>query len=339
MTHKALITINDIARELNLSKSTVSRALRDSYDVNPETRRRVLKLAKKLDFEPNVIAKSLREQKTFNIGVVIPSFLIPFYSTAIGGIQEVVSASGFNVMTCQSNESYETEVLNVNSLLKSRVDGLLISPSKHTFEFDHIRKFIQKGLPVVMFNRIATDLDLPSVTVNDYKGAYKATEYLIKRGCRNIAHISGPKNLLLSEQRKSGYLDCLKNHNMAVNEEWIFESDFSMESGVLAAEELLKLTKLPDAVFCICDSAAIGAMMTLKKKGIRIPADISIMGFTNDSFAAVVDPSLTTISQPIADIGKKAAELLLLQLNRKFTKWDNRHIVLDTSLVVRESTC
>ncbi len=338
MDNKNPITIIDIARELNLSKSTVSRALRDSYDVNPETRQRVLRLARKLDFEPNVIAKSLREQKTFNIGVVIPSFLIPFYSTAIGGIQEVVSTSGFNVMTCQSNESYETEVFNVNSLLKSRVDGLLISPSKHTRQYDHIRKFVQKGLPVVMFNRITEDLDLPSVTVNDYRGAYNATEYLIKRGCRNIAHISGPKTLLLCNQRKSGYIDCLKSHNLAVNEKWIFESDFSMESGVAAAVELLKLSTLPDAVFCICDSVAIGAMMTFKKRGIRIPSDISIMGFTNDSFASVVDPSLTTISQPISEIGRKAAELLLLQLQRKFNKWDNRHIVLETSLVVREST-
>ena len=338
MDNKNRLTINDIARELNLSKSTVSRALRDSYDVNPETKRRVLELVKKLNFEPNVIAKSLREHKSFNVGVIIPSFQIPFYATAIGGIQEVLSSAGFNVMTCQTNESFDTEVISVNSLLKSRVDGMLISLSKHTNQYDHIKKFIQKGLPVVMFNRMTTDLDLPSVTVDDYKGAYDATEYLIQRGCRNIAHISGPKTLLLCKQRKTGYLDCLKNHNLAVKEEWIFESDFSIESGIKAAEELLKLPTLPDSVFCICDSVAIGAMKTLKKRGIKIPSDISVMGFTNDSFASVVDPSLTTISQPISEIGKKAAELLLLQLNRKFTKWDNRHIVLETSLVVREST-
>jgi DNA-binding LacI/PurR family transcriptional regulator len=306
--------------------------------VNPETRQRVLKLVKKLDFEPNVIAKSLREHKTFNIGVVIPSFLIPFYSTVIGGIQEVLSASGFNVMTCQSNESYEMEVINVNSLLKSRVDGLLISPSKQTKKYDHIKKFIQKGLPVVMFNRITEDLDLPSVTVNDYKGAYTAIEYLIKTGCKNIAFISGPKTLLLCQQRKSGYVDCLRNHNLFIDEKWIFESDFSIESGIKAAEEILRLPKLPDAIFCICDSVAIGAMKTLKKCGVKIPYDMSVMGFTNDSFASVVDPPLTTISQPISEIGRKAAELLLLQLKRKFTKWDKRHIILETSLVQREST-
>jgi len=241
-------------------------------------------------------------------------------------------------MASQSNESYETEVTVINSFLKSRVDGLLISPSKHTNKYDHIEKFIQKGLPVVMFNRIAQNLNIPSVTVNDYLGSYNATDYLIRRGCRKIAHISGPKTLLLCKQRKTGYLDCLKDNNLTFREEWLFESDFSIESGIQAAEEILKLGEMPDAVFCICDSVAIGAMLALKKKGIKIPSEISIMGFTNDSFASVADPALTTISQPIAEIGKKAAELLLLQLNRKFTKWDQQNIVLDTSLVIRDST-
>lgn len=331
------LTINDIARKLNLSKSTVSRALRDSYDVNPETKQRVLELVKKLNFEPNMFARSLREHKSFNIGVIIPSFQIPFYSVVIGGIQEVLSSAGFNVMTCQTNENYNTELISVNSFLKSRVDGMLISLSKHTNNYDHIKNFVNKGLPVVMFNRITNDLDLPGVTVDDFKGAYLATEYLIERGCRNIAHISGPKTLLLSKQRKDGYLDCIKKHNLAVREEWILESDFSIESGKRAVEEMLKLPALPDSIFCICDSVAIGAIMTLKKKGLKIPSDISIMGFTDDSFASVVDPALTTVSQPISEIGKKAAGLMLLQLNRKFTKWDEKNIVLETSIVVRES--
>jgi LacI family transcriptional regulator len=332
------LTINDIARELNLSKSTVSRALRDSYDVNPETKARVLKLVKELNFEPNIIARSLREHKTFNIGVAIPSFQIPFYSVAIGSIQEVLSAAGYNLMASQSNESYETEVTMLNFFLKSRVDGLLISPSKHTNKYDHIKKVVEMGLPVVMFNRIAGDLDLPSVTVNDYQGAYTATEYLIKRGCRSISHITGPMTLLLSKQRKSGYLDCLRDFGTGFREEWLFESDFSFESGFRVADELLKLGAMPDAIFCVCDSVAIGLMSGLKKKGVRIPEDISVMGFTDDVFASVADPALTTISQPIQEIGRAAAELLLLQLTREFNRWDRRHIILNTALVVREST-
>lgn len=332
------MTINDIARILNLSKSTVSRALRDSYDVNPETRKRVMELVRELNFEPNITARSLREHKTFSIGVIIPSFQIPFYSVAIGGIQEIVSSSGYNVMVSQTNESYDTEVGIINSFLKSRVDGLLISPSKHTNKYDHIRKFINKGLPVVMFNRIISDLEVPTVSVNDKEGAYNATEYLIRTKCNNIAHISGPRTLFLCRQRKEGYLQCLKDHNLPVREEWVFDSDFSIESGIKAAEEILKLGALPDAVFCICDSVAIGAMMTFKKKGIKIPNEISVMGFTNDAFAALSEPSLTTVSQPISEIGQKAAELLLLQLNRGLSKWDRRNIVLETSIVIREST-
>lgn len=332
------LTIRDIAQKLNLSKSTVSRALRDSYDVNPETRSKVLSLVKELNFEPNINARGLREQKTFNIGVVIPSFQIPFYSVVVGGIHKVLSEAGYNVMSSQTNESYESELTSVNSFLKSRVDGILISFSSDTNQFDHIKKVADKGVPVVMFNRITTDVDLPSVTVDDYKGAYDAIEYLISRGSRKIAYISGPKSPLLSKRRKQGYIDCLRSHQLDFKDEWIVESDFSVEGGMKAAEELLKLPKWPDSLFCICDSVAIGAMITLKKRGVRIPGDISVMGFTNDFFSGFVDPPLTTISQPVWEIGEKAASLLLLQLNRKLTKWDNRKIVLETSLVVRGST-
>jgi LacI family transcriptional regulator len=332
------LTIRDIAVKLNLSKSTVSRALRDSYDVNPETRLRVLSLVKELNFEPNVNARGLREQKTFNIGVIIPSFQIPFYSVVVGGIHRVLSEAGFNVMTSQTNETYESELISVNSFLKSRVDGMLISFSANTNQFGHIRKVAERGVPVVMFNRITTDVDLPSVTVDDYKGAYNAIEYLISRGGRNIAYISGPKTPLLSKRRKEGYMDCMKAHGMILREEWIIESDFSVAGGMTAAEKMLKLPHRPDSLFCICDSVAIGAMIALKRRGVRIPDDISVMGFTNDFFSSFVDPPLTTISQPVSEIGEKAAELLLRQQNRKLTKWDTRHIVLDTSLVVRKST-
>lgn len=331
------LTINDIAKELGISKSTVSRALRDSYDVNPQTRLKVLELAKELDFEPNIIARSLREHRTFSIGVIIPSFQIPFYSTVIGGIQNTFSTSGYNIMVSQSNESYETEVQAVNTFLKSRVDGLLISPSKHTNKYDHIREVLKRGLPVVMFNRIAGDLDIPSVTVNDYKGAYSATSYMIRRGCKKIAHISGPKTLNLSVERENGYIKCLKDNNIPLREEWIIESDFSLGSGIKAAENYCALGEMPDGLFCVCDSVAIGAMITLKRAGISIPDNISVMGFTNDALAAISDPPLTTVSQPITEIGSKAAELLLLQLSRRFNRWDERNIVLETTLAIRES--
>ncbi|HEX2974934.1 MAG TPA: LacI family DNA-binding transcriptional regulator, partial [Bacteroidales bacterium] len=298
----------------------------------------MIKLAREINFEPNVIARSLREHKSYNIGVIIPSFQIPFYSVAVGGIHSVLTSAGYNVMTSQTNETYESEVMSINSFLKSRVDGIIISFSSKTDQFDHIKKVVEKGLPVVQFNRVTKDVDLPGVSIDDYKSAFNAAGYLIKRGGRRIAYIAGPELPLLSRQRKQGYIDCLKAHGLPFSEELIFESDFSVESGIRAAEKILKLSELPDSIFCVCDSVAIGAMKTLKRKGIKIPDDISVIGFTNDFFSGIVEPALTTISQPVQEIGERAAELLLLQLNRKFTKWDSRNIILKTSLIVREST-
>ena len=331
-------TIKDIAEKLNLSKSTVSRALRDSYDVSPATRQRVLKLVKELEFEPNVVAMHLRQHKTLTIGVVIPSFRIPFYSTVICGIHEAASATGYNVMVCQNDESYNHEVMNVNSLIKSRVDGILISLSKRTSDYDHIRKLQEKDLPVVLFNRVSDVLNLPMVSVDDYQGAYQATEYLIKRGCSKIAHIAGPSTVKLSKDREKGYVDCLKDHQIPVRESLMLESDFSIESGKLATNVLMSLPFKPDAIFCVCDAVAFGAMMVLKNKRIRIPSDISVMGFTDEPVASLVDPPLTTISQPIFEIGKTAGQLLLDLINGRVNKENPASIKLPTRLVIRGST-
>lgn len=332
------LTIIDIARRLNLSKSTVSRALRDTYDVNPETRRKVLELAKELDFEPNPIAMSLRQHKTFTIGVVIPSFRIPFYSGAISGIQDIFSAAGYNVMTCQSNESAETEISNLNSLVRSRVDGIIISLSRQTSTYEHISKLQGKGVPLVLFNRISSSLSLPSVSVNDYKSARAATEYLISRGCKRIAHISGPAGLKITDDRKSGYKDCIIENMLELDDEWIIESDFSIESGQMAAKTLLRLKKMPDAVFCVCDAVAFGVMMTFREAGVKIPADISVMGYTDEPVAGLVDPPLTTVSQPIFEIGQEAARLLLKLIEGKSSLSKPEKIEMETSLRIRKST-
>lgn len=330
------LTIIDIAQKLNLSKSTVSRALRDSYDVNPETRRKVLELVKELDFEPNSIAMSLRQHKTFTIGVVIPSFRIPFYSGAISGIQDIVSGAGYNVMTCQSNESSDSEISHINSLVRSRVDGIIISLSKETTNFNHIRRLKEKGLPVVLFNRINNDLELPSVSVNDYKSARTATEYLIQRGCRRIAHIAGPLNLKLTDDRKAGYLDCLKEFNI-IQENMVIESDFSIKSGEKAAVILAGLPQKPDAVFCVCDAVAFGAIKAFRNLGIRVPEDISVMGYTDEPVSEMINPPLSTITQPIFEIGQTAARLLLKVIEGKTNAKKPERIELETSLRIRSS--
>jgi DNA-binding LacI/PurR family transcriptional regulator len=331
-------TIVDLARMLGMSKSTVSRALRDQYDVNPETRRKVLELARKLDFETNTLAASLREKRSYIIGVVIPSFSIPFYSIALGGIQEAAAASGYNVMVCQSDEKYENEINDINFLLKSRVDGILVSLSRETSDFKHLIKLKNRGIPVVMFNRVMEEADLPMVLIDDYKSAFDATKYLIDSGCRKVAHISGPASLLMSQKREQGYFDALNQSGLKYVEAWIEESDFSMESGERAMDMILQGENLPDAVFCVCDAVAFGAMKKIREKGFRIPEDISVMGFTDEPVASLVSPPLTTVSQPIREIGQQAAQLLLEYIHDIKSPHNRKKEVLPTRIVARGST-
>jgi LacI family transcriptional regulator len=205
------LTINDIAKALKMSKSTVSRALRDAHDVNPETKSKVLAYAAKYDYRPDFVAKSLRSRSTKTIGVIIPAYNIPFYSIAICGIQDYAMKMGYNVMVCHSNEQYETEIKNVEALLNANVDGIIISVARDTEKNEHVQKLKRKGIPLVLFNRVIENFKASKVVVNDYYGALNMVNYLIKTGCRNIAHISGPNNLLLSNNRKEGYFDALKN--------------------------------------------------------------------------------------------------------------------------------
>jgi DNA-binding LacI/PurR family transcriptional regulator len=331
-------TIVDLARMLGMSKSTVSRALRDQYDVKPETRNKVLELARKLEFETNALAASLRGNKSSILGVIIPSFDIPFYSIALGGIQQAASAAGYNVMVCQTNESYQNELEMINMLLKSRVDGILISLSKDTENVNHLLKISQRGTPVVMFNRVHRNTELPYVIIDDYQSSLEACRYLVDHGCKSIAHISGPLSLSLSRNRMKGYTDALQEANISVDEQMIFESDFTTQSGKAAAEKIFELPQLPEAVFCVCDAVAIGVMAVIREKGLKIPEDISVMGFTDEPIASVMNPRLTTVSQPIQEIGKTAIELLMEHLRNPGSVHNRNHVVLPTLLIVREST-
>jgi len=331
-------TIVDLARMLGMSKSTVSRALRDQYDVNPETRRKVLELARELDFETNTLAASLREKRSYIIGVVIPSFSIPFYSIALGGIQKAASAGGYNVMVCQSDEKYKNEIANINFLLKSRVDGILVSLSRETSDFNHLVKLKNRGIPVVMFNRVMEEADLPMVLIDDYTSAFDATKYLIDSGCQKVAHISGPASLLMSQKRKQGCLDAIYHSGLTVYDDWTEESDFSMESGERAMDKILLGKNLPDAVFCVCDAVAFGAIKKIREKGLRIPEDISVMGFTDEPVASLVSPPLTTVSQPIKEIGHQATQLLLEYIHDIKSPHNRRKELLGTRIVARGST-
>lgn len=332
---KDQVTIKDIARYLGLSVSTVSRALRGMHDVNPETRVAVEELAAQLNYQPNLIARNQVKKQTFNLGVIIPSFTIYFYSQAISGIQEAALAAGYKVMICQTNESYEAEVNNLETLISSRIDGLLISLSKETNQYDHLLKLKTKGLPVVLFNRVC-DLEFSKVVVDDYKGAYKLTKHLLAIGCKRIAHISGPKQLLISQNRLRGYLDALNSENIKIDEDLIIECDFTTESGKECTKHLLQFGKKPDGIFAVCDSAAFGVIDELKENNIKIPDDIAVGGFTNEPFSKLIDPKLTTVAQPIFDIGRNAAKMVIEHIENYKTA--NQTKILDTELIIREST-
>ena len=333
---KENLTINDIARQLNISKSTVSRALHDAHDINPETKKKVVDFAKKHDYHPDFIAKSLRSRNTKTIGVIIPAYNIPFYSIAICGIQDYAMKMGYNVMVCHSNEQYETEIKNVDALLNANVEGIIISVSRDTKKNEHIQKLKRKGIPLVLFNRVIENFKAAKVVVNDYYGALNMVNYLIKTGCKKIAHISGPNNLLLSNNRKSGYVEALKNNGIEANENLIIEGDFTIESGIDCTKKLLEANVGIDAIFAVCDSVAFGVMKVLKEKGIKIPNDVAVAGFTNEPMAELIEPALTTVKQPIYEIGETASKLLFAQLNDP--NLPAELCVLETTIEVREST-
>ena len=331
-------TIKDIARKLRISTSTVSRAFRNLPDVNPDTKRLVLEMAKKLEYEPNAIATSLVNKKSNILGIVIPSFVIYYYASAITGIQNAASEAGYNIMICPSNESYDMEVKNVKTLISSRVDGLIVSISKETTNFDHFTQLLRRGTPLIFFNRVCDELEAPFVVVDDYKGAYNAVKHLITTGSKRIGHIAGPKTLQISKNRLNGYLDALIKYNYDTDEKLITTGDFSIEMGRKCAKKMLDLPKPPDAIFAANDLSAFGAMHEIKKRGLRIPEDVAVVGFTDEPLTELVEPSLTSVSQPVMELGKKAAQLILAQIENKANQDNPERVMLKTKLIVRNSS-
>lgn len=330
-------TIKDIAKRLSISASTVSRALRDLPDVKPETMKAVKDLAIKWNYQPNPIAQGLVKKRSYNIGVIIPEFMIHFYAEALSGIYKVANEAGYNVMVCQSNESYEKELKSLKTLVSSRVDGLIVAISKETNNFDHLNSLNLRKTPLVVFNRVSDEISASKVIFDDYKSGYKATRHLIDCGCKHIAHIAGPINLQLSTDRKDGFKKAIEKYALEYDDELVVSCDFTLENGKEAMEKILQTGKKIDGVFTVCDAAAYGAMSVLKNAGYKIPEDVSVIGFTNEPFAKLIEPSLSTISQPSHEIGETATHLLLKHIeNREEFIPETR--ILETELIERNST-
>lgn len=329
-------TIKDIARQLNISISTVSRAMRNAPDVNADTKRAVMALSEELNYQPNKLALSLKQKQTHTIGVIVPN-LDYVLSTMVKGIDEVALEAGYTVMVCQSNESFGREIVNTRRLLDSLVDGFIISVSSETKVFDHFKKIQEKQMPMVVFDRVTPFLQAPGVRIDNEDGGFQATEHLIEQGYKRIAILAGPKNLGISNQRLEGYLKALKKYKIKPLEDLIINCDFNQHYAYLATQELLNMKKRPDAIFTISDRMAIGAMLAIKEKGLRMPTDIGLVGFNNEPVTSLVTPGISSVDQPAFELGKVAAKLFIETVHNN-SDMSQVEEVLKPKLIIRESS-
>lgn len=336
MIRQQCITIKDIALSLGISVATVSRAMRDSYDVSRETREKVLSMASKLNYKPNVNAQGLVCNQTHNIGVILPFITNYYFSTVITGIQEMAWSKGYNVILYVTNDSGERESSILENLSLSGLDGLLACISAHSYAGEKFQEIIERGTPVVFFDRIPARIKASKVMQDDFNGAFEAAEHLIQNGYKKIAHISGPRGCELAESRVQGYRKALKKYNLPIREEWIIRSGYSQEDGERDIYELLNGEEKPDAVFAVNDRKAVGAMVALKKMKIKIGEEVGVIGFTNDPVSSIISPPLSTIAEPAFEIGTKGAELLIKHITKK--NFSAKEIIMPGRLIVREST-
>ncbi|WKN46258.1 LacI family DNA-binding transcriptional regulator [Tunicatimonas pelagia] len=329
------ITLKEIAEQLNISISTVSRALRDHPRISRTTKQAVQALAKELDFQPNPLAMNLRMQRTQTIGVIVPKISYAFYASAITGIEAVAIGEGYNIVICQSNESYEQEVANIKSLLLSRVDGIIVSLAGETKQYDHFQEVLNRGVPLVFFNRVCPELSVSQVIIDNFLAAAQAVSFLIQHGCQRIGLLAGPSSVEISNERLRGYQQTLAQHQLPFDPNLVAHCDYSEADGYDQTVRLLQLSNPPDAIFAVSDRLAIAALQALRDYGIRIPQDMALVGFNNDPVTAVVSPSLTTIDQNPEQMGETAAHLLFQQL--RDAKTDIEQVVLKTRLLERNS--
>ena len=332
-------TIHDIAREINVTASTVSRALNGHSAISDSTKEAVHQIAKKLHYHPNRIASSLRLGKSKIIGVIIPSAEINFFGSVVHGIEKVASENDYNVLIYQSNELQDIEKKGVTTFLRSRVDGVLASITKETFTLDHFKEIKRRGVPLVLFDRVNDDLSVPSVVVDDFKGAFNATQHLIDQGCKRIVHLAGPQHVSIFNQRLKGYLKALEQNGFPVKEDWIVNGKLTIESGYKSMMQLLDNGINPDGVFAVEDFTALGAMKALKETGKKMPDDVAIIGFANEAFGEYITPSLSTVDQQTIKMGEKAAQLFFdLSKDGAFYKTKPAKLVLEPVLVYRGSS-
>jgi len=314
------ITIIDIAKALGVSKSTVSRALSGSTDINRETKEKIVAYALQNNYQPNPIAKGLQQKQTYSIGVVVPELKNVFFAQVIEGIDNVAHQLNYQLIVAQTYEQYEREIQTVNHLANRSIDGLIVSLSAQTVEIDHLSVLQKKGLPIVLFDRVNDKFISHKVVTDNFNTAFKATEMLIQNGHRNILHITHPKNLSISAERMEGYKKALQQYNIPFDESLVYYCNYAhtpiatIESNLL---KYLKQKKKPDAIFSSGDRITTIIYSCLTKLKLNIPNDFAFTGFSNNNFIKLFNPNITVIQQPTFEIGQAAAHFLISLIESK----------------------
>ena len=337
---KQKITLKKIAKEFDVSISTVSKALKDSHEISEELKEKIQAFAKYYHYKPNSLALNLRNQKTKTIGIIIPQIVHHFFTKVISGIEYVANKNGYNVMICMSMDSFEKEVLNLDMLANGVVDGIIVSVAKETEEkkdFSHFKGLINNGIPLVLFDRVIDEIKCNKVLTNDVDGGYLATKHLVNIGCKRIAILTTPDFVTVGNLRFEGYKKALDNCNMNYDNDLIviIDEEGNIEEQI---EKLFSLKNPPDGIFAVNEIYAAIAMKIANKKGFKIPEDISILGFTDGLISQYTTPSLSTVAQHGYHIGQKSIELLLNEIEFQGTEYQHQTKVIETNLILREST-
>jgi LacI family transcriptional regulator len=336
---KKPITIKDIAEKLNVSVATVSRAMRNSPEIKKETKQAVLRMAKEMNYHPNLLASSLSSKKSRVLGVVVPTINRFFWSNSIAGIEKVAYEENYKVMIFQSGESYHKEVEIVDTLANSRVDGIILALSKETSDYSHLREVMERGIPLLQFERVCREIETSMIKTDDFAGAREIISHLIQQGRRRIAYMGGPLTLGVCQERLAGYRDAMKTHKLEVADGFELElEDFSYEIAGEAFKKLWRQKTKPDALFCFADILAIGVLHSAQEMKIKVPEELAIAGFGNDVTGRYISPSITTMAQPSFEMGELAAKILLETISGE---QDNRTLVkeiIKPTLILRESS-
>lgn len=330
------ITLKDIADELQLSVSTVSRALKSHPRIGKKTQERVKRTAVRLGYLSIDLLEEQQQKNSTLIGVIVPKISYYLYAMAISGIEKVAEENGMHIIVCQSNESYEREKGLVEELSAIGVNGIIASLASETKDFNHFKKAKQSGIPIVFFNRECNDIVANKVTIDNERAAYEAVNHLISVGCKRIAYLGGPEVLQINRDRAKGYTKALLDHNLESTSDYLVYSNFDKESILSAARKLLYAPVHPDGILAFSDQIAIRVMLVAKERGISIPENLSIIGFNNEPVGELINPSLTSISQPGFRMGEEAAQLVINEFKKPSILFEKK--ILNSFLVVRSST-